>query len=346
MQVPAYNKESVPSMYHQLGKAAPSEEVVSLRTAVDAALAAHAPALTIGVDSVASLDAAVLGGLIAGLRRLRDIGSTVRLHATRPDLLRTLEVTGLDRVFDVSATAPKAEPEDAPPAAPPKARRIVAAMLGLLTALATTTMPGFAQGTELTPEQIVSKLAERNPSLSSFQAHVDVRLHTGIPFLNPTLEGTTYFKRPSNYEVVFTKVPPYAKGIDKLYSDIGDPSAWEKRFTMALAGDTFINGRRDLVLRLVQRVRGMIDHEDVAIDPQSWTIDKMTYYYYNGGTISLSQTFRYEGEYSVLSDQHADVALPHVPRVVGTAHYSAYHMNVAIDESVFTAKATKELGTK
>ena len=335
-------------MYHQLGKAAPSEEVVSLRAAVDAAVAAHTPALTVGVDAVTSLDAAVLGGLIAGLRRLRDIGSTVRLHATRPDLLRTLEVTGLDRVFDVSAIAPKPEPveEEAPPAAQPKARRIVAAMLGLLTALATTTMSGFAQGTEPTPEQVVTKLVERNPSLASFQAHVDVRLHTGIPFLNPTLEGTTYFKRPSNYEVVFTKVPPYAKGIDKLYSDIGDPGAWEKRFTMTLAGDTLVNGRRDIVLRLVQRVRGMIDHEDVAVDPQSWTIDKMTYYYYNGGVISLSQTFRSEGEYVVLSDQHADVALPHVPRVVGTAHYSGYHMNVAIDESVFTAKATKELGTK
>src|SRR5271165_4072823 len=96
-------------MYHQLGKAAPSDEVVSLRAAVDAAVAAEAPALTIGVDAVVSLDAAVLGGLIAGLRRLRDVGGTVRLHATRPDLLRTLEVTGLDRVFDVASTAPNRE---------------------------------------------------------------------------------------------------------------------------------------------------------------------------------------------------------------------------------------------
>lgn len=334
-------------MYHQLGKAAPQVEVASLRAAVDAAIAGEAPTLTVGVDAVTALDAAVLGGLIAGLRRLRDVGATVRLHATRPDLLRTLEVTGLDRVFDVSATAPEPEPVAAPqePRAP-KARRIVAAILGLLTALATTTMSGFAQGTELTPEQIVTKLIERNPSLSSFQAHVDVRLHTGIPFLNPTLEGTTYFKRPSNYEVVFTKVPSYAKGLDKLYSDIGDPAAWEKRFTMSLGGEQIINGRHDTVLRLVQRVRGMIDHEDVAIDPQTWTVDKMTYYYYNGGVISLTQTFRSEGEYVVLSDQMADVAVPHVPHVVGSAHYSGYHMNVAIDESVFTAKQTKDLGTK
>ena len=125
-------------------------------------------------------------------------------------------------------------------------------------------------------------------------------MHTGIPFLNPTLEGTTYFKRPGNYEIVFVEVPSYARGIDKLYSDAGDPAGWDKRFVMSFAPDQTYNGHRTIVIRLVQRVRGMIDHEDVQIDPRTWTIEKMTYFYYNGGTIALEQTYRSEGRFQDL----------------------------------------------
>ncbi|MBV8074354.1 MAG: hypothetical protein JO140_02910 [Candidatus Eremiobacteraeota bacterium] len=202
-----------------------------------------------------------------------------------------------------------------------------------------------ASSAPLTTQQIISNIVERNPSLGSFQAHIDVRLHTGIPFLNPTLEGTTYFKRPDHYEVIFTKVPPYARGFDKLYSDIGDPANWEKRFVLTVAGEREHNGHRDVVLNLVQRVRGQIEHEDVLVDTSRWTVDEMTYYYYNGGTITLQQVYRDEGGYNILSDQHAVIALPHVPRAHGDAHYSGYHFNIAIDDAVFTEKQTKEMGT-
>ena len=199
--------------------------------------------------------------------------------------------------------------------------------------------------TSLAPQQIITNIVDRNPALATFEAHVDVRLHTGIPFLNPALEGTTYFKRPDRYEVIFTKVPAYAKGFEKLYSDIGDPAAWEKRFVLSVDGERTYKGHKDVVLRLVQRVRGMIDHEEVLIDPRSWIVEQMSYHYYSGGTITLQQTFREEGPFSVLSDQFATIALPHIPHSTGNAHYSGYHFNVAIDDAVFTEKQTKELGT-
>src|SRR5580658_1991595 len=72
----------------------------------------------------------------------------------------------------------------------------------------------------LTAQDVVSNLSARNATLSTFQAHVDIRLHTGIPFLNPTFEGMTYFKQPDRHEVVFTKSPSYAKGFEQLYSDV------------------------------------------------------------------------------------------------------------------------------
>ncbi len=126
--------------------------------------------------------------------------------------------------------------------------------------------------------------------------HVDLRM-TSFPFIRQHLDGTTYYKRPSNYEVVFDKVPPLAKGFDKMFADVGDPSSWEKRFVVTYEGERDYNGRKDIELRLVQRVRGMIDHETVLVDPATWSIDSIRYDYYNGGHITMTQTFREVGGY-------------------------------------------------
>ncbi|MBV8118046.1 MAG: hypothetical protein JOZ01_08700, partial [Candidatus Eremiobacteraeota bacterium] len=73
-------------------------------------------------------------------------------------------------------------------------------------------------------------------------------------------------------------------------------------------------------------------------------VDSMTYHYYNGGFITLEQAFRTEGGFNVLSDQHATIALAHIPRATGNAHYSEYRFNVAIDDAVFTERETKNIG--
>ena len=52
------------------------------------------------------------------------------------------------------------------------------------------------------------------------------------------MTATTYYKRPSNYEVVFDRVPSYARGFEKLYTDVGDPAYWAKRFVITYAGDS------------------------------------------------------------------------------------------------------------
>jgi len=174
--------------------------------------------------------------------------------------------------------------------------------------------------------------------LNTYQGrmHVDLRL-TSFPFLRQHLDGTTYYKKPSNYEVVFDKVPALAKGFDKLFSDVGDPANWEKRFHITYEGERVFNGRPDVVLRLVQRVRGMIDHETVLIDPHAWTIDSIRYDYYNGGHITMTQTFREIGGYSMLAEQNAEIAIPYA-RAVAHGIYTDYRTNVAIDDSVFTKK--------
>jgi outer membrane lipoprotein-sorting protein/anti-anti-sigma regulatory factor len=338
-------------MYHKLTASEPFGIAKEMRAAVDAALTEKSPELTIGLDAITALEVPVMNSLIVALRRLREVGGTTRLHVTRRDLLHSLSDTGLDVVFNVVETLDEPKSSKKVPTlksgSESRKRSLADGISGVFAAflvLVGSTIAAFAQA-QSTPEQVVANIVNRNPSLSSFQAHVEVRMRTGIPFLNPALEGTTYFKRPDNYEVVFTRVPSYAHGIEKLYSDIGDPASWQKRYAITVTGEQTYNGHRDVALRLVQRVRGMIDHEDVLVDARAWTIDKMTYYYYDGGVITLEQAYRNEGGFSVLSEQHAVIALPHLPRTTGVAHYSNYRLNVAIDDSVFTKQQTKEMGT-
>jgi hypothetical protein len=72
-------------------------------------------------------------------------------------------------------------------------------------------------------QAIIAKMVARNPSLESYRSrvHVDVRM-LNFPFLAPKLDGTSYFKRPDLNEVVFDRVPGYAKGFSRLFNDVAD----------------------------------------------------------------------------------------------------------------------------
>jgi hypothetical protein len=303
-------------------------------TAVDTLLASRpsAPRLRVLLEGE-RLPATTVAALIAGLRRLRERGGAMAVLPLTPALRDALALTGLDHVFAFPLA----------PAEPPARHRLggllrsaAAALLGglLLAGLpATASAPAPND-----PAAILAKVIERNPSLTSYQGrmHVNLRL-TSFPFLSQHLDATTYYKRPSNYEVVFDRVPSYAKGFEKLFADIGDPAGWQKRFTMAYEGETAFRGRKDAKLRLVQKVRGMIDHETVLVDTAAGTIDEIRYDYYNGGHITMTQTFQTIGGYTMLAGQDAEIAIPHV-RAVAHGDYADYKTNVAIDDAVFTKK--------
>lgn len=210
-------------------------------------------------------------------------------------------------------------------------RMLFALLLGLSLI---APQPGSAQ--QLDPHVVVQKMIERNPALRSFQAHihVDTRM-LSFPFYSPSLDGTSYFKRPDNYQVVFQHVPPFAHGLDHFFSDLADPTTWERRFEMTIVGQPIYNGRRVIEMRLVARIRGMIDHTNVLIDPTNYEVDQLQWHYYNGGVITMTQWYKTEGGYSVLASQHADISIPHV-RALADAKYSDYHTNVAVNDSVFS----------
>jgi anti-anti-sigma factor len=291
--------------------------------------------IAVDIDDVGQLDSPVISTLVSILREAREHGAVVTLRAARTSILDTLRVTALDRVFTIAAPDAARDPLPLPPAT--KNRRVVAAFAAGLLALTWALAGGRASaGDEPSGLDLVNNVIGSSSAIESYQASMSVDVHLrSFPYISQHLDGTTYFKRPDNFEVVFRDVPSYAKGFDKLYSDIDCPNDWARRFVISLVGRATVDGHQDFVVRLVQRVRGMIDHEDVDIDPATWHIDRMEWTYYNGGVISMSQEYQDVGGFSVLARQHATIHIPFV-HAGADAVYSDYKTNVAIDDSIFT----------
>ncbi len=104
---------------------------------------------------------------------------------------------------------------------------------------------------------------------------------------------------------------------------------------MSFEGMRNLSGRRVLELRLSAKIRGMIDHQSVFVDPATYQVSQVEWHYYNGGVITMTQNYRNEGTYSLLSSQHATIAIPHV-RALADATYTDYRTNVAVDDAVFS----------
>ena len=140
---------------------------------------------------------------------------------------------------------------------------------------------------------VIERMAARNPSIKSYQArvHVDIRL-LSFPFLAPKLDGTSYFKRPDLYVVVFDRMPTYARSFGRLFNDVGNPLAWERDQNITLDGTTVLGGREMLVLRLTKKIHSdILDHTLAYVDALSYTLTQMEWYYterrhdYHVGTV-------------------------------------------------------------
>jgi anti-anti-sigma regulatory factor len=70
-------------------------------SAVDDALLHGTTLLVLGLDNLPALDDTVLSAAIVALRRLREVGGSVRLATQNPAHRKRLAQTGLDRIFPV-----------------------------------------------------------------------------------------------------------------------------------------------------------------------------------------------------------------------------------------------------
>ncbi len=185
--------------------------------------------------------------------------------------------------------------------------------------------------TPLNAPAIVARMAARNPALRSYRArvHVDVHMYS-FPYLAPKLDGTSYYERPDFYVVVFDRMPGYARGFQRIFNDIGNPRAWQKDQNISVDGMASLDNRPAIVLRMTKKIHSdILDHTLVYVDPADYSLLQMEWYYTNGGKITMTQQYRMQGSYEVVSAQHATISIPHI-RAGADATYGAYETNVPI----------------
>ena len=103
----------------------------------------------------------------------------------------------------------------------PVLRLIVGVISVCLVVLVGAAVPSRALETT---DALLAKLAGADPDLRTYRADVafDVGLHS-FPYLRKTLHGNAYFKRPARMELVFSDLPPIARGFRNLYVGLGTP---------------------------------------------------------------------------------------------------------------------------
>jgi len=206
----------------------------------------------------------------------------------------------------------------------------ILAVAGALPAAASAPKP-------LDAHAVIQRMVASEPSLISYRARVRVAVHMlNFPFLSPQLDGTSYYKRPASYEVVFDSVPFYMKGFSRLFADMGEPGAWERDQNVVLLGTRMESGQPLLVLRMTKKIHSdILDHTDAFVDPRTYELVRMEWHYSSGGTIVMTQSYRVQNGFVVPSTQHATIDIPHV-RAVGDAVFSDYQVNVLVDGAVFS----------
>lgn len=79
-----------------------------LRNAMLEHIDAGRPSLIVELSEVTYLDSSGLGVLVAGLKRAKEHEGQVYIIAPMPRIMRVLEITGLDKVFTITATVDEA----------------------------------------------------------------------------------------------------------------------------------------------------------------------------------------------------------------------------------------------
>jgi hypothetical protein len=199
--------------------------------------------------------------------------------------------------------------------------------------------PGAASAPQqpLDANGIIGRMIAENASLQTYRARVHVAVHMlTFPYLSPHLDGTSYYKRPGGYAVIFDSVPFYMKGFSKLFDNMGDAGSWERDQNVYLVGTQAMNSRRYYVLRMTKKIYSdILDHADAYVDTRNFQLVKMEWHYRSGGSIVMTEDYRRRDGFSLPASQHAYIDIPHI-RAVGDATYGQYQVNVPVSQAVFT----------
>jgi hypothetical protein len=193
-------------------------------------------------------------------------------------------------------------------------------------ALAAPSLPAFAQ------DDLYSRMQRVNTGLNTYQADVTVAIKMNtFPYLNPTLEGKAYYKKPDKSAVQFQSVPALAGQLKKVVGQMEPPSDWPKLYDVTKSSDD----GSVATFKLVRKKNGRIDHVDVKVDDKTATVTEMTYFYKeDGGTIKFTNQYEQMAGNYVVKSQTGKVDIPHYNADISST-FANYKINVPVSDAVF-----------
>ena len=224
-----------------------------------------------------------------------------------------------------------------------RAFALAAAVAGAwVGAVGAQSAPPAATASESAPtdaQTVIDRMLARNAGLLSYTAHVHVSARPSIPLCRLRTDGTAYYKRPGSFAVVLNPISGLCasslKDIQKLSTDVGDPTGWEKDSNIKLAGVAPLDGHPMIVLVLTKKIYSdQIKDTTVYVDPSSYELVEMDWHYTNGDAIVMKQYYGTEDGFSVVVRQHFEGRR----RIgfSGDSTYDSYQTNVAVNDAIFT----------
>lgn len=158
---------------------------------------------------------------------------------------------------------------------------------------------------------ILGRLAAERTAPLQYSAAVRLHVHLRVfPWISITLRGNEAYKHPGLYHFVFRGVPKAAEHFSDLAYDLGDASNWPAKYSIALLTPPAPGA--DPVIELVPKKRGMVKTLDVTVDAVKGHIIEAIWKRFDGGTITLLQHFNLVGASEIVSEQDAQIRIPHM----------------------------------
>ncbi len=174
------------------------------------------------------------------------------------------------------------------------------------------------------PAIVLARMSGDSTVPDGYSADVDLRakMHS-FPFIGAAVHGTSTYRRPGSYHYHLDNMPRLAAKFSDLSYDLGEPTTWPQRYDIAMAPQSTPDAP---ALLLVPKKPGLVTSLVIETDALHGRILKATWTRRDGGTIVLTQTFAEVGAAAVVTEQHAQIDIPHF-----RAELTALYTNIAID---------------
>lgn len=175
-------------------------------------------------------------------------------------------------------------------------------------------------------DDVIHLILSRNPSLSSYIAHVhlDIR-QLNFPYLHPSIEGTTYYKSPGLVVSTFPHVPFYLKSVNLQQTGAYAATKFKRCYAVSVSQDDL-----SYHLHMEPYIHSRVKSLDVTVAPDG-AIQHMEWRYLQDSRdhIDLDIYYSNVGGYRVITGEIAKIRISHI-RAIATSIFDGFQFNVPV----------------